>query len=282
MAKKITVPDFKRIKEEGKHYTQVTCYDYTMAGMVNESSIESILVGDSIGNIVYGYKSTTPVTLEQMILATQAVVAGAPDTFIVGDMPFGTYNASDEQAVMNATRLFKEGGCDCVKMEGGAEFASRIRAVVNAGIPVMGHIGLTPQTASASGGLKVKGKSLEDAKKLLNDIIALEKAGIFACVVECVPVGVCKRMNEAVSIPVFGGGCGSGATGNGLNFYDMFGMFGDFTPKFVKKYAELRKVFIDGLNAFHDDVCSEAYPQKEHSYNTEVEGFDEYCDSFLK
>lgn len=280
--KKITVPDFKRLKEEGKHFTQVTCYDYTIASMVNESDIESILVGDSLGNVVYGYNSTIPVTLEQMILATQAVVAGAPDTFIVGDMPFGTYNVSDEQAVINATRLFKETGCDCVKMEGGADFAPRIRAVVNAGIPVMGHIGLTPQTAAATGGLKVKGKNLEDAKRILNDVIEIEKAGAFACVVECVPVGVCKRMNEMVDIPLFGGGCGTGSTGSGMNFYDMFGMFGDFTPKFVKKYAELRKVFVDGLNAFHRDVDSEAYPTKENSYNTVVEGFDEYVDSLKK
>ncbi len=282
MAKKITVPDFRRYKEEGRHYTQVTVYDYTMAKIVNESKIESILVGDSIGNVIYGYETTTPVTMEQMILAVQAVVAGAPDTFIVGDMPFGSYNVSDEQAIMNATRLIKEGGCDCVKMEGGRDTAPRIAAVVNAGIPVMGHIGLTPQTAAATGGLRVKGKNLEDAKRLYEDIQLLEEAGAFACVVECVPVGVCKRMNEAVKIPVFGGGCGSGATGNGLNFYDMFGIFGEFTPKFAKKYAELRQVFIDGLNAFHEDVITEAYPTRENSYNTVVEGFDEYVDDLKK
>lgn len=279
MAKKITVPEFKQYKKEGRRYTQVTCYDYTIAKMVNESKIQSILVGDSIGNIIYGYGGTTPVTLEQMILATQAVVAGAPDTFIVGDLPFGTYNVSNEQAVESANRLMKEGGCDCVKLEGGADFAPRVEAIVKAGISVMGHIGLTPQTAAASGGLRVKGKNLEDAKKLFNDIKVLEAAGIFACVVECVPVGVCKRMNVAVSIPVFGGGYGTGATGNGLNFYDMFGMFSEFKPKFVKQYASLRSVFIDGLNAFYDDVISGAYPTVETSYNAMVEGFDEYVDS---
>ncbi len=282
MTKKITVPDFKRYKEEGKHFSQVTVYDCTMARLVDESDVQCILVGDSLGNVIYGYGGTVPVTMEQMILATQAVVAGAPHTFIVGDMPFGSYNESNEQAIRNATRLMKEGGCDCVKMEGGADMAPRVEAVVKAGIPVYGHIGLTPQTAAATGGLKVKGKNLEDAKKIYNDILAIEKAGAFACIVECVPAAVCKRLNEAVGIPILGGGYGTSSTGNGLNFYDMFGIFGEFTPKFAKRYADLHKVFVDGLNALHNDIVTEAYPSRENSYNAVVEGFDEYVDSLRK
>lgn len=273
MAKKITIPEFKLYKQENRRYTMITVYDYVTARLVDESKIESILVGDSLGNIVYGLDSTTPVTLDMMILSIQAVVRGAPNTFIVGDMPFGSYNESCEQAIRSANRLIKEGGCDCVKLEGGIEMADKISAIVKSGTPVMGHIGLTPQTAAASGGMKVQGRTYETAQKLIEDIVAIEQAGAFSCLVECVPVSVGKAMNEAVSIPLFSGGAGPDGSGFGLNFYDMFGFFGR-APKFVKHYAELRETFIEGLNAFRDDVNNKIYPSPEQCYNMKVEGFE--------
>ncbi len=273
MAKKMTISDFKRYKQENRRYTMITVYDHITAVIVNESKIESILVGDSIGNIVFGLNSTTPVTLDQMIPAVQAVVKGAPDTFIVGDLPFGSYNISCEQAIESANRLMKEGGCDCVKLEGGIEMADKISAIVKSGTPVMGHIGLTPQTASSFGGMKVQGRTPETANKLIEDIKSIEKAGAFACLVECVPVSVGKAMNEAVEIPIFSGGAGPDGNGYGQNFYDMFGMFKTFSPKFVKKYLDLYEPMLHALNDFHEDVINGVYPSPEQSYNIDVNGF---------
>ena len=271
MAKKMTVADFKRYKDEGKRYTMITCYDAVTAAIVDASKVEVILAGDSVGNVVYGYDSTIPVTLDQMILATKAVVKGAPNTFIVGDMPFATYNVSCEQAVETANRLMKEGGCDCVKLEGGANMADKIAAVVKAGIPVMGHIGLTPQTVSAMGGLKVQGKTNVAAMRLFDDLKAIEEAGAFCCVIECVPTKVGNALVKSVDIPVFA--AGDTATGYGMNFFDMTGMFKAFCPKFVKQYLNLYDPILKALNEFHDDVDAHAYPAPEHMYNVEVEGF---------
>ncbi len=273
MAKKITIPEFKIYKQENRRFTMLTVYDYTTAKIVDESNVEAILVGDSIGNIVYGFDSTTPVTLDMMILATRAVVKGAPNTFIVGDLPFGTYNVSCQQAIESANRMMKEGGCDCVKLEGGIEMADKIEAIVKSGTPVMGHIGLTPQTAASAGGMKVQGKTPETAKKLIEEIKAIEKAGAFCCLVECVPVGVGKAMSEAVEIPMFSGGSGPYGTGHGQNFYDMFGFFGR-APKFVKHFGEYREQFVKGLNEFRDDVNNKVYPAPEQCYNVVVEGFE--------
>lgn len=274
MSKKITIPEFKTLKEEGKHFTMITCYDYCMARIVDESDCQAILVGDSVGNVIYGYANTIPVTLDQMILATKAVSTGAPNTLIVGDLPFGSYQESDEQAVRSAVRLMKEGGCDCVKLEGGKNVASRIEAIVKAGIPVFAHIGLTPQSAAALGGMRVQGKKLDDAIRMYEDVIAVEKAGAFACVVECVPVSLCKKLNEAVKIPLFAGGKGTDCAGSGLNLYDMFG-FSERVPKFVKKYGEFRAEMVKGLNQFHAEVNEGIYPAEEHSYYVEIPGLDE-------
>ncbi len=276
MAKKITASGIRACKQSGRRFTMITCYDFTMARIVNESKVDAILVGDSLGNIIYGYKSTIPVTLDQMILATQGVVNGAPDTFVVGDLPFGSYNASDEQAVISATRMMKEGGCDCVKLEGGLNMASRIAAIVKSGIPVFGHIGLLPQTAGD--GMRVQGRKLEEAKGLYADIKAVEAAGAFAVVAECVPVEVLRRLNEAVQIPVFAGGKGSNSSGNGMNLYDMFGLFSDFTPRFAKKFGDYRQQMIAGLNRFHEEVLDGTYPAEENSYYAAIEGFDEFVD----
>ena len=205
---KMTISDFKKFKEEGRKFSYVTAYDYTTASIVNESDVEIILVGDSLGMVMLGYDSTTPVTMEDMIHHTKPVVKGAPNTWIAGDMPFGSYQESNEQAVRNAVRMIKETGCDCVKLEGGVEMAGRIKAIVNTGICVMGHIGLTPQTATALGGFKVQGGTTESAMKLIRDAKTLEECGVFSIVLECVPSVVAKAVAEAVSVPILGIGAG--------------------------------------------------------------------------
>ncbi|MDF2903795.1 MAG: panB, partial [Bacillus sp. (in: firmicutes)] len=234
MKKKMTIMDFKKFKEEGRKFSYVTAYDYTIASIVNESECEVILVGDSLGMIMLGYSGTTAVTMDDMVHHIRPVVKGAPQTFIVGDMPFGSYNVSKEQAIMNGNRLIKETGCDCIKLEGGVEMADTIAAMVTAGIPVMGHIGLTPQTATSLGGFRVQGGTPESAAQLIEDAKALEKAGCFSLVLECVPKGVAKSLTEAVKIPVLGIGAGPYVDCQVLVTQDLLGMYGEFKPKFVK------------------------------------------------
>lgn len=274
MAKKFTVSDFKRVREEGRRFSMITCYDYTIASLVDKSTVDGILVGDSIGNVVYGYKGTNPVTMDQMVLAIQAVVRGAPNTFILGDLPFGSYNISCEQAVENANRLMKEGGCDCVKLEGGVEVADKIEAIVKSGTPVMGHIGVTPQTAASIGGMRIQGKTIDTAKKLLDDILAIEAAGACACGIECVPNCVGELLDAAVSIPVFSAGAGPKAQGFGFNFFDLNGFFQDFKPKFCRKYADIGVEIIDALNRFHDDIISCAFPGPQDALDIDIPGLD--------
>jgi len=271
--KKISVTDVRGCKESGVKYTMVTCYDYTTATIINESKIDMILVGDSLGMVMLGYGSTVPVTMEDMIHHIRPVVRGAPDTFVAGDMPFGSYNVSIEQAIGNATRMMKEGGCDCVKLEGGLEMADTIHAIVRAGIPVMGHIGLTPQTIAALGGYKVQGKNRAAAEQLVASAKAIEEAGVFMIVVEAVPAGVGKAITAAVNIPTMGIGAGVDCDCQVLILQDMLGMYADLAPKFVKRYANLREVMIGALDAFHEEVRSHAFPSEEFSYNTKVEGF---------
>ena len=268
--KKMTIPDFKTFKEEGRKFTFVTAYDYTIASIVNDSDCEIILVGDSLGMIMLGYTSTTPVTMEDIIHHCKPVVKGAPNTFIVGDMPFGSYNQSPQQAIENATRLIKETSCDCVKLEGGVEYADTIRAIVRAGVPVMGHIGLTPQTATSLGGFKVQGGTPESARQLIEDAKALENAGAFSIVIECVPNVVGKAVSEAVKIPVLGIGAGPHVDCQVLVTQDMLGMYGDFKPKFVKHFAQIRKEMVEGLNRFHTESLSGEFPSKEYCFNKEV------------
>jgi 3-methyl-2-oxobutanoate hydroxymethyltransferase len=272
--KKLTVSDFKKYKEEGRKFTHVTVYDYTMASIVNDSETEVVLVGDSLGMVMLGYGGTTGVTMDQMIHHIRPVVKGAPDTFVVGDMPFGSYNVSAADAVRNANRIMKEGGPDCVKLEGGADFADTVRAVVKAGIPVMGHIGLTPQTTSQLGGFKVQGGTPESAKKLIADAKALEDAGAFSLVVECVPSVVAKAIAQTLKIPVIGIGAGPHVDCQVLVLQDMLGMYGDFRPKFVKRYAELRTNIVEALNAFHRETADGSFPTPEYSFNAKVEGYE--------
>lgn len=272
--KKMTIMDFKKYKQEGRIFGYVTAYDYTTASIVDDSKIEVILVGDSLGMIMLGYDETVGVTMEDMIHHIKPVVKGAPNTFVAGDMPFGSYEISIEKAVENAVRLYKEGGCDCVKLEGGVEYADTIRAIVKAGIPVMGHIGLTPQSAGSLGGFKVQGSTPEGANKLIQDAIELEKAGAFSIVLECVPSGVAKAMKEAVSIPILGIGAGPHVDCQVLVTQDLLGMYGDFKPKFVKQYANLRKQMVDALNEFHQESVSGTFPSPEYSFNKVVEGYE--------
>lgn len=271
--KKLSVKDFKRYMDEGQKWTWSICYDYTMASIIDESKTEMILVGDSMGDVMLGMGSTIPVTVDMMIHHIKAVVKGAPNTFIVGDMPFGSYNISCEQAIETANRIMKEGGCDSVKLEGGANMADKIAAIVNAGIPVVGHIGLTPQSVSALGGFKVQGTSKVAAEKLVEDAKAVADSGAFAICLECIPTQVAKRITDTIGIPTLGIGAGPFCHCQELNLYDLCGLFGDFKPKFVKSYAELRKPMVDALNKFYEETINGTFPTSEYSYDIQIEGF---------
>ena len=272
--KKMTVLDFQKYKDEGRKFTYVTAYDYTIASIVEESDVEVILVGDSLGMIMLGYTGTTAVTMEDMIHHTRPVVKGAPNTFVVGDMPFGAYQESTEQAVHNAIRLYKETGCDCIKLEGGVEMYDTIKAIVRAGVPVMGHIGLTPQTAGSLGGFKVQGGTPEKAAQLIEDAKSLVEAGVFSMVLECVPKGVAKALTEQVSVPVLGIGAGPYVDCQVLVLQDMLDMYGDFKPKFVKHFANIRGQMVAGLNQFHAETMSGEFPSPEYCFNANVEGYE--------
>ena len=269
--KKMTAPDFRRYKEAGRRFSFVTAYDYTMASIADESQVEIILVGDSMGMIMMGYGKTEPVTMEDIIFAARAVVRGAPNAWIIGDMPFGSYQVSNRQAVKNAVRLIKETGCDSVKLEGGVDMAPRAAAIVKAGINVIGHIGLTPQTASSLGGFKVQGGTPEGADRLIEDARALEKAGCLGIVVECVPTVVARAMTESVKIPVMGIGAGPFVDCQILVTHDMMGMFGDFKPRFAKQYAQVRKTMVDAFNTFHYETVEGKFPTEEFCFNQQVE-----------
>lgn len=263
---KITIQKLKKMKEGNEKISMTTAYDYPTAYFVEKAGIEIILVGDSLAMTIMGLDSTVSVTMEQMIHHTKAVVKGAPTPLIVGDLPFGSYNVSKEQAITNANRLMKEGGCDVVKLEGGEEVQHIVKAIVDSGTPVMGHIGLTPQTVSKLGGFKVQGKSLEAAKKILDDAKALEEAGAFALILECIPENIGKLVTEKVSIPTIGIGGGRYCDGQVLVFHDMLGLFEKFVPKFVKKYAELGVEIVNGLENFKQDVKEGSFPSNEYVF----------------
>lgn len=269
--KKLTIPQLKEIKEQGKKIKMVTAYDYPFASLVDQSSIELILVGDSLGMVVLGYDSTTGVTMEEMLHHTRPVVKGAPNTLIITDMPFGSYNVSVSEAIKNANRIMKEGGADGVKLEGGSVVAGTVRAIVDAGIPVMGHIGLTPQTVSQLGGFKVQGKDEEAAQKLIEDAKLLEEAGAFAIVVECIPTPVAKLITEKLSIPVIGIGAGVDCDGQVLVIQDLLGMFERFVPKFVKQYAKLNNPIMEALEQYATEVDHSVFPGVEHSFGMKEE-----------
>ena len=263
---KNTAVTFKNAKQKGEKLSMLTAYDYTTASLVDSAGINAILVGDSLGMVMLGYEDTLSVTMEDMIHHSKAVARGAKNTLVVTDMPFMSYQTSVYDAVINAGRLMKEGRAGAVKLEGGAEFAEHISAIVKASIPVMGHIGLTPQSVNAFGGFKVQGKTNEAAQKLIDDAKALEKAGVLAIVVECVPAELGKAITEAVNVPVIGIGAGKYCDGQVLVYQDMLAMYDKMKPKFVKAYANIGEQMIEAFKAYDSEVKSGAFPTDEHSF----------------
>ncbi|WP_286933076.1 MULTISPECIES: 3-methyl-2-oxobutanoate hydroxymethyltransferase [Aminobacterium] len=258
---KVTIQKLKEMKDKGEKISMVTAYDYAQAVLVEKAGIEIILVGDSLSMTILGNEGTVPLTTDEMVAHIKPVVKGAPTPMIVGDMVFGSYNESISQAIHSANRLMKEGGCDVIKLEGGRPEV--VSAIVEAGIPVQGHIGLTPQTASMLGGFKVQGKSLEAAQKIVDDAKALEDAGAFSIVVECVPEELGRAITEAVSVPVIGIGAGRYTDGQVLVFHDMLGLFDKFLPKFVKQYAQIGDEIVKALGEYKNDVRSGGFPSDE-------------------
>lgn len=263
---KNTSVTFKESKKNGEKLTMLTAYDYTTAKLLDESGVDSILVGDSLGMVVLGYDDTLSVTMEDMIHHSAAVARGAKNALVITDMPFMSYQTSVYDAVVNAGRLVKEGGAQAVKLEGGIEFCEHIKAIVKASIPVCAHIGLTPQSINAFGGFKVQGKGKEEAQRLLDEARAVEEAGAFAVVLECVPAKLAKKISESISIPTIGIGAGAGCDGQVLVYQDMLAMYSDFKPKFVKQYAQVGSVMKDAFRQYIDEVKSGAFPSEEHTF----------------
>lgn len=263
---KNTSVTFKDSKKNGEKLTMLTAYDYTTAKLLDESGVDSILVGDSLGMVVLGYDDTLSVTMEDMIHHSAAVARGAKNALVITDMPFMSYQTSVYDAVVNAGRLVKEGGAQAVKLEGGIEFCEHIKAIVKASIPVCAHIGLTPQSINAFGGFKVQGKGKQEAQRLLDEARAVEEAGAFAVVLECVPAKLAKKISESISIPTIGIGAGAGCDGQVLVYQDMLAMYSDFKPKFVKQYAQIGSVMKDAFRQYIDEVKSGAFPSEEHTF----------------
>jgi len=266
MAKKKTVLDFFKMKEAGEKFTELALYDFTMATLAEQAGLEMILVGDSMGNVVYGYDGTVPVTMEQMIYHAQAVRRGARNTFVVGDLPFLSYQTSTEDAVRNAGRFHKEAGMDAVKLEGGRQMAPQIRAIADAGMLVMAHIGLTPQSAAQMGGFRVQGNTAEAALKVLADAQALEEAGAFMVLMEGVPMETGKLVTEKLRVPTIGVGAGPYCDGQAVLLSDLLGMYPVFTPKFVKQYARLGEQVVKAVGEFVGETKSSVFPASEHCY----------------
>lgn len=263
---KNTVATLQQQKLDGDKITMLTAYDYSTAKLMDQAGVNSILVGDSLGMIMLGYEDTISVTMDDMIHHTVAVSRGAKNALIVGDMPFMSYQTSVYDAVVNAGRLMKEGRCQAVKLEGGATVCPQIRAITDAQIPVVAHIGLTPQSINMFGGFKVQGKSEETAKKLVEEAQAVEKAGAFAVVLECVPAKLAKLISEKITIPTIGIGAGAGCDGQVLVYQDMLAMFSDFKPKFVKQFADVGAAMKDGFSAYIQEVKAGTFPAEEHTF----------------
>ena len=272
--KPITTSTVRQMKAEGRPITMITAYDYAMARNVDEAGIDMILVGDSLGNVMLGYSSTIPVTMDAMIHHTKAVVRGTKAALVVGDMPFMSYQASETDALINAGRFLKEGGCAAIKLEGGSEICPVVKKMVTAGIPVMGHIGLTPQSVNQFGGFKVQGKDVAAAQKLLDDAKALEAAGAFSVVLECVPAALAAKVSEVLTIPTIGIGAGNGCDGQVLVCNDMLGVSNGFTPKFVKKYRDLHQEIVGAVAEYISDVRDRSFPAPEHTFKIDDEVLD--------
>lgn len=264
---KNTVVTMKEAKNKNEKITMLTAYDYSTAKLMDQAGVNAVLVGDSLGMVILGYTDTISVTMEDMIHHSKAVANGSENALVVTDMPFMSYQTSVYDAVVNAGRLMKEGRAGAIKLEGGREIVPQVEAIVKASIPVMGHLGLTPQSINAFGGFKVQGKNEKAAKKIIEDAIALEQAGAFAIVLECVPEALATLITEKVSIPTIGIGAGAGCDGQVLVYQDMLGMFSDFTPKFVKKFKNVGEEMKRGFAEYIKEVSDGTFPAKEHCFS---------------
>ena len=278
---KKTVLNFREMKRKSEKITYLTAYDFPMASFCEKAEIDMILVGDSAGMVVHGYSGTVPMTMDQMIEHSEIVRRGAPNTFIIGDMPFLSYQLSAENAVYNAGRFYKEAEVDAIKLEGGRRVVKQIEGIVEAGMSVMGHIGLTPQSSGQLGGFKAQGRTAETAMELMKDALAIEKAGAFALLLEAIPPEVGKVITETLKIPCLGIGAGMYTDGQVLIIGDMLGYFEAFTPKFVKKYANLSEIIVKAFQEYIDDVRTVKFPEEKHCYRM-IEGEHEKLEALLK
>lgn len=274
--KKVTTLTFRQKKEHGEAITMLTAYDYPTAMAMDKAGIDSILVGDSLAMVVLGYENTLPVTMDEMLHHARAVARGAKSALLVGDMPFMSYQVSVEDAVRNAGRFLQNGGMDAVKLEGGRERADAVRAIVGAGIPVMGHLGLTPQSVHQLGGFRAQGKTATAAKRLLEDAKILEEAGAFSLVLESVPARLAEYISKQISIPTIGIGAGAGCDGQVLVTHDLLGLFERFTPKFVKQYAQLHEELNKAFTEYIEDVKNKRFPAAEHTVEMTDEEWEEF------
>jgi 3-methyl-2-oxobutanoate hydroxymethyltransferase len=265
-AGKLPLPELIEMKRRGDKIVMVTAYDAPSGRLADAAGVDLILVGDSSGMVMHGRESTVPVSLDEIVFMTQWVTRGAKRPIVIADMPFGSYEESDEQAVRNAVRLVKDGGADAVKLERGGTTVARARAIASAGIAVMGHVGLTPQTATVLGGFKAQGRSADKAKQLIDDARALQDAGCFAVVLEAVPAPVAKAATAALAVPTIGIGAGVDTDGQVLVWHDMLGYYDGHAPRFVKRYADLGDVIVDALGRYADEVRSGAFPEEQHTY----------------
>jgi 3-methyl-2-oxobutanoate hydroxymethyltransferase len=276
---RVTIRDLSRMKRNGEKIPMITAYDYTSAQLVERAGIPLILVGDSLGQVVLGYDSTVPVTMDEMVHHIKTVVRGTQRAHVVGDLPFLSYHADVPEAVRNAGRLLKEGGAQSVKLEGGRTQAETVSRIVESGIPVMGHIGLTPQAVNQLGGYRVQGRSLKDAVRLMEDARALEEAGAYAIVLECVPAQLAQMITERVGVPTIGIGAGAGCDGQVQVFHDMMGLYQDFTPKHARQYAQLGQTVVDATRSYVQDVENEQFPDDSESFKLSesvLEALSEY------
>jgi len=263
---RITIRDLKQMKRRGEKIPMITAYDYTSAKLLEQAGIPLMLVGDSLGQVVLGYDSTVPVTMDEMVHHVKTVVRGTEKAHIIGDMPFLSYHAEIPEAIRNAGRLLKDGGAQSVKLEGGQYMAETVSRIVKSGIPVMGHIGLTPQSVNQLGGYRVQGKSLSAAMDLMEDARVLEEAGAYAIVLECVPAQLAKLISERVKVPTIGIGAGVGCDGQVQIFHDFLGLFDDFVPKHARRYAELGEAIKNAATMYISDVQTEAFPTDKESF----------------
>lgn len=271
MIKKLTIQDIISMKKNGERISMLTAYDASFAGLIDAAGIDMVLVGDSLGMVLLGYNSTIPVTMEEMLHHCRAAGRGVKRAVLVGDMPFMSYQVSQNEAINNAGRFLKEAGCDAVKLEGGTEMCDTVKAIVKAGIPLMGHIGLTPQTASQLGGYRVQGRDADSARRLLQSARDLEAAGVFAIVLECIPAQLSEAITRMVSIPTIGIGAGKHCDGQVLVTHDMVGMFEKFNPSFVKQFAKLAPQIKDAVADYNKEVKNGSFPAEEHSFNMQLD-----------